>query len=104
MGGMTLLEVRNARLYYATTKGVVKAVDGISFELNEGGETLAVVGESGSGKTTLGKLLTRVWERNVSVVDGEIYLEGKEILHIPEEEFRREIRWRKIAMVPPRHQ
>ncbi len=97
--GMALLEVRNARLYYATTKGVVKAVDGISFELYEG-ETLAVVGESGSGKTTLGKLLTRVWERNVSVADGEIYLEGKEILHITEEEFRREIRWRKIAMVP----
>lgn len=93
---MALLEVKNARLYYTTTKGVVKAVDDVSFELDEG-ETLAVVGESGSGKSTLAKLLVRVWERNVSLVDGEIYLDGKEVLHIPEEEFRREIRWKKIA-------
>ena len=97
--GMALLEVRNARLYYATTKGIVKAVDNVSFELNEG-ETLAVVGESGSGKSTLAKLLVRVWERNVTLVDGEVYLDGREVLHISEEEFRREVRWRKIAMVP----
>jgi len=96
---MALLEVKNARLYYTTTKGIVKAVDSVSFELNEG-ETLAVVGESGSGKSTLAKLLVRVWERNVSLVDGEIYLEGREVLHIPESEFRREVRWKKIAMVP----
>ncbi len=96
---MALLEVKNARLYYATTKGIVKAIDDVSFELNEG-ETLAVVGESGSGKSTLAKLLVRVWERNVSLVDGEVYLDGKEVLHISEEEFRREIRWKKIAMVP----
>ncbi len=96
---MVLLDVRNVKLYYTTTKGIVKAVDNISFELDEG-ETLAIVGESGSGKSTLAKLLVRVWERNVSLVDGEIYLEGKEILHMPEEEFRREIRWKRIAMVP----
>jgi len=96
---MALLEVKNARLYYTTTKGIVKAVDNVSFELNEG-ETLAVVGESGCGKSTLAKLLVRVWERNVSLVDGEVYLEGKEVLHIPEGEFRREVRWKKIAMVP----
>lgn len=99
MTAMALLEVKNVRLYYTTTKGIVKAVDSVSFELNEG-ETLAVVGESGSGKSTLAKLLVRVWERNVSLVDGEIYLEGKEVLHIPESEFRREVRWKKIAMVP----
>ncbi len=102
MINMALLEVRHARLYYTTTKGIVKAVDDVSFELSEG-ETLAVVGESGSGKSTLAKLLIRVWERNVSLVDGEVYLDGKEILHIPEEEFRREIRWRKIAWCP-KHQ
>ncbi|MGC8605951.1 MAG: ABC transporter ATP-binding protein [Vulcanisaeta sp.] len=96
---MVLLEVKRAKLYYMTTKGVVKAVDDVSFELGEG-ETLAIVGESGSGKSTLAKLLVRVWERNVSLVEGEVYLDGKEILHISEEEFRKEVRWRKIAMVP----
>ncbi|WP_069808398.1 ABC transporter ATP-binding protein [Vulcanisaeta thermophila] len=96
---MALLEVKNARLYYATTKGIVRAVDDVSFELGEG-ETLAVVGESGSGKSTLAKLLVRVWERNVKLVDGQVILEGRDILSMPEEEFRREVRWRKIAMVP----
>ncbi len=99
MIAMALLEVHNAKLYYLTTKGIVKAVDDVSFELNEG-ETLAIVGESGSGKSTLAKLLVRVWERNVTLVDGEVILDGKEVLHISEEEFRREIRWKKIAMVP----
>jgi peptide/nickel transport system ATP-binding protein len=96
---MPLLEVRNARLYYQTTRGVLKALDGVSFELEEG-ETLAIVGETGSGKSTLAKLLTRVWERNVALVDGEVYLEGVEILHMPEHQFRREVRWWKIGMVP----
>lgn len=96
---MVLLDVRNLRLYYQTTKGILKALDGVSFELEEG-ETLAVVGETGSGKSTLAKAITRVWERNVSLVDGEIYFEGEEVLHMPEDRFRREIRWRKIAMVP----
>ncbi|MEL9990331.1 MAG: ABC transporter ATP-binding protein [Thermoproteus sp.] len=96
---MALLEVRNVRLYYQTTKGILKALDGVSFDLNEG-ETLAVVGETGSGKSTLAKVITRVWERNVSLVDGEVYLEGEEILHMPEDRFRREVRWRKVAMVP----
>jgi len=81
---MVLLDVRNLRLYYQTTKGILKALDGVSFELEEG-ETLAVVGETGSGKSTLAKAITRVWERNVSLVDGEIYFEGEEVLHMPEE-------------------
>jgi len=96
---MVLLDVRNLRLYYQTTKGILKALDGVSFELEEG-ETLAVVGETGSGKSTLAKAITRVWERNVSLVDGEVYFEGEEVLHMPEDRFRREIRWRRIAMVP----
>lgn len=96
---MPLLEVKNARLYYQTTKGILRALDGVSFELGEG-ETLAIVGETGSGKSTLAKLITRVWERNVALVDGEVYLENEEILHMPEERFRKEIRWRKVAMVP----
>ncbi|GGP21223.1 dipeptide/oligopeptide/nickel ABC transporter ATP-binding protein [Thermocladium modestius] len=96
---MALLEVDNLRLYYSTSKGVVKAVDGVSFDLEEG-ETLALVGESGCGKSTIAKALIRLWERNVSSVDGEIRFEGRDVLHISDEEFRTQYRWKKIAWVP----
>jgi len=97
--GMPLLEVDNLKLYYSTSKGVVKAVDGVSFDLDEG-ETLALVGESGCGKSTIAKALIRLWERNVSMVSGEVRFEGRDVLHIDAEEFRTQYRWKKIAWVP----
>ncbi|MCI4409498.1 MAG: ATP-binding cassette domain-containing protein, partial [Thermofilum sp.] len=48
----TVLSVKNLRLYFTTRKGIVKAVDNISFDLKKG-ETLAIVGESGCGKSSL---------------------------------------------------
>jgi len=96
---MPILEVKNARLYYSTSRGLLRALDDVSLVLGKG-EALAIVGESGSGKSTLAKLLVRVWERNVALVDGEVYIDGREVLHLDEEVFRREIRWRRISMVP----
>ena len=95
----TLLEVKNLKLYFRTSKGPVQAVDDVSFKLNRG-KTLAVVGESGCGKTSLAKAVLRLLPRNIMVYSGEIILDGEDIMQYNEEQFRRDIRWKKIAMVP----
>lgn len=93
-----LLRVENLRLHFRTTQGVVQAVDGISFELDKG-KAVAVLGESGCGKTSLARALLRLLPRNVETYDGRVWIEGREIMGLGEEEFRREIRWVKISMV-----
>ena len=69
-----LLEAQNIKKYFPVSKGMVHAVDGISFQLREG-ETLGVVGESGCGKTTLGRVLLRLYD----VTEGSILYKGKDI-------------------------
>ena len=95
---MALLEVRDLFLYYRTSRGPVKAVDAVGWELGEG-ETLALVGESGCGKTSTASAILRVLPRNVHKLEGNVILDGKNILEYSNEEFRREVRWRRIAMV-----
>ncbi len=93
-----LLSVSNLRLYYRTTKGVVKAVDDVSFNINRG-ETLAIVGESGCGKSSLSKAIIRLLPRNVHTYEGKVLLNGTDLMSMDEETFRKEVRWRKISMV-----
>ncbi|MDP2661049.1 MAG: ABC transporter ATP-binding protein [Dehalococcoidia bacterium] len=93
-----LLEVRDLRTYFDTYDGVVKAVDGVSYHLDEG-ETLGIVGESGSGKSvgslTVMGLLPSPPAR---VVSGEVFFEGRDLLKLNKEEMRR-IRGKSISMV-----
>ncbi len=93
-----ILEVKNLKLYYETRKGIVKAVDNVSFTLKRG-ETLAIVGESGCGKSSMAKAIIRLLPRNVHTYSGEVFLDGQDIMKYDEGTFRREIRWRKISMV-----
>lgn len=95
-----LLEVRNLYLHYADRLGAVRAVDGISFSVAAKGEALGIVGESGSGKSSLALALMRLLPTNVARSAGAIYFEGEELTALPDLQFRREIRWRKIALVP----
>ena len=95
---MERLRVKNLKLYYETTKGTVRGLDDVSFDLKPG-ETLGVVGESGCGKTTLGTALMKMPTPPGRIVGGQVFLDGKEILILSEADFRREIRWEKIAMV-----
>ena len=93
-----ILTVKNLKLYYETRKGIVKAVDNISFSLKKG-ETLAVVGESGCGKSSMAKAIIRLVPRNVHTYGGKILLDGHNIMEYDEGTFRREIRWSKISMI-----
>ncbi len=94
-----LLEVRDLRMYYEIEgKGWVKAVDGVSFTLDKE-ESLGIVGESGCGKSSLATTLIKVLPTNAKIFSGEILLDGVDILKMPENRLRREIRWQKIAMV-----
>jgi peptide/nickel transport system ATP-binding protein len=98
-----LLELRNVKMYYGTSRGTVKAVDGISFKLNKG-EAMALVGESGSGKSSLAFTIIRLLPRNVAEAGGEILFYDEELgvvdlSKMNEDEIRRKIRWKKISMV-----
>jgi peptide/nickel transport system ATP-binding protein len=96
--GEVLLKVKDLNLSYRTKKGELKAVNDVSFELKEG-ETLAIVGESGCGKSSLGRGLIRLFPRNINTIKGEILLNGKDILLLNEESFRKEVLWQEISMV-----
>lgn len=94
----TLLEVKNLKTHFFTMEGVVKAVDGVSYELNEG-ETLGLVGESGCGKSVSALSVMRlIPDPPGKIIDGEILLDGEDILKIDMEGMR-QVRGAKIAMV-----
>ncbi len=95
---MAILDVNNLELYYRTTRGPVKAVDDVSFELNSG-ETLAMVGESGCGKTSTASAILRVLPRNVQKYEGEVLLDGADVMAYSNEEFRKNVRWKGISVV-----
>jgi oligopeptide/dipeptide ABC transporter ATP-binding protein len=90
---MSFLEVKNLTKYFDVSGGllsrvmtgskILKAVDHISFSVPEG-KTFGLVGESGCGKSTTARLITRL----IPATDGEVYFEGKEILHLPKGEVR----------------
>ena len=95
----TILTVDNLKLYYRTRRGIVKAVNNVSFQL-ERGKTLAVVGESGCGKSSLAYALIRILPRNVHEYSGIIKIDGVDVLKLSEEEFRKNYRMKKISIVP----
>ncbi|HKR00428.1 MAG TPA: ABC transporter ATP-binding protein [Pyrinomonadaceae bacterium] len=98
MNNGNILSVRDLRTYFETEDGTVKAVDGISFDL-ERGETLGIVGESGSGKSVTNLSIIRlIPEPPGKIVSGEILFHGEDIRALPVEELRR-IRGKRIAMI-----
>jgi len=94
-----LLSVENLHLYFRTLKGPVQAVDGVSLTLQRG-RTVVVVGESGCGKTSLGRAILRLLPRNVHTYTGKVWLNGLDVMTLSEEQFRKQVRWIRIALVP----
>ncbi len=93
-----LLEVKDLRTYFDTEDGVVKAVNGVSFEVRSG-ETLGIVGESGSGKSVANLSLMRlIAEPPGKIVSGSIAFRGRDILRLSPREVRA-IRGKQIAMI-----
>lgn len=94
---MPLLEVDNLHTYFDTRRGTVKAVNGVSFSLEEG-RTLGIVGESGSGKSQTAMSILKLFQKNQRIADGAIYFEGKEISTFSKKEML-DIRGNDISMI-----
>ncbi|HET6954345.1 MAG TPA: ABC transporter ATP-binding protein [Acidimicrobiales bacterium] len=92
----TLLSVRNLRAGFTTDDGFVRAVDGVSFDIDRG-DVLAIVGESGSGKSVTAMAILGL-QPTLEVAEGEIIWKGRDLLTLPEDE-RRAVRGKEIAMI-----
>ncbi len=92
-----ILDVRGLRVHYETSRGPVQAVNGVSFTLYEG-ERLGLVGESGSGKSTMALALMRLIRPPGRIVEGEVLLEGDNLVELSEEGIR-QVRLARIALV-----
>jgi len=91
-----LIEVRNLKKYFNTNKGLLHAVDDVSFYINKG-ETLGVVGESGCGKSTTGRVLLRL----LDATEGEVLFEGKDINKLNKKEMREMRKQMQIVFQDP---
>lgn len=82
---MPLLEVKNLRTFFKTKKGIVKAVNDVSYSL-EPGKTIGIVGESGSGKSVSAMSILRLLDSNGYIESGEVLFEGKDLTKVSMEE------------------
>src|ERR1700676_5047272 len=94
---MALLEVHNLRTHFRTPEGINRAVDGVSFHVDEG-ETLAIVGESGCGKSVTAMSLMRLIPEPPGKIAGSVRFQGKDLLQLSEREMRA-IRGDDISMI-----
>ncbi|WHY32068.1 ABC transporter ATP-binding protein [Cytobacillus firmus] len=94
----TVLSVESLSTYFKTDKGIAKAVENVSFTLDEG-EMLGLIGESGCGKTTVAQSILRLIEYPGKVVSGSVFLNGKDLLKASEKELY-SLRWKEISVIP----
>jgi len=94
-----LLHIENLVLHFRTQAGAVQAVDGVSFDLDHH-RAVVILGESGCGKTSLSKAILRLLPRNVEKYSGQVLLEGQDVMMLNEEEFRHNVRWGAMSLVP----
>src|SRR5512136_514962 len=93
----TLLKVEGLKTHFFTEAGIVKAVDGVSFDIRKG-ESLGLVGESGSGKTVSVLSVLRIVPKPGKIVEGRVDFKGENLLDRSEKEMQ-SIRGREIAII-----
>ena len=94
-----LLQIEKLVLHFKTRAGTVQAVDGVDFELDSN-RAVVILGESGCGKSSLAKAILRLLPRNVEKYSGHVNLQGTDVMTFDDEEFRKNVRWVGISMVP----
>src|SRR5688572_16979229 len=94
-----LLKIEDLVLHFKTRGGTVQAVDGVDFELDTN-RAVVILGESGCGKSSLAKAILRLLPRNVEKYSGEVYLQGTDVMRFDDEQFRQNVRWAAISLVP----
>jgi oligopeptide/dipeptide ABC transporter ATP-binding protein len=92
-----LLQVKNLKTHFFTEDGVVKAVDGVDFELRRG-EILGLVGESGCGKSVTSFSIMRLIGQPGKIIEGQVWFDGRDLCKLPEKDMRR-IRGDRISMI-----
>jgi peptide/nickel transport system ATP-binding protein len=92
-----VLSVRDLRVEFVTRRGVLKAIDGVSFDIAKG-EVLGVVGESGAGKSVTGSAVIGLIDPPGRIAGGEVRLNGQRIDNLSPEEMRR-VRGKRIGMI-----
>lgn len=94
---MSLLEIKNLHTYFETRRGLIKAVNDVSFTV-DAGKTLGLVGESGSGKSQTAMSILQLFESNQKIYDGEIIFDGEKISDFKTSQMEH-IRGNKISMI-----
>lgn len=99
MSKENVISIEDLVLHFKTEKGTVRAVDGVNFDLGYN-QAVVVLGESGCGKTSLAKAILRLLPRNVEKYSGKVVLNGVDVMEYSEEEFRKNVRWIEMSLVP----
>jgi len=94
---MPFLEIENLSARYQTSAGFLRALDDVGFSI-EKGESVGIAGESACGKSTLGLSLIRMIPGG-EITSGKVIFQGKSLLHLNEDNFTQDFRWKKISMI-----
>ncbi len=92
-----LLEIKDLHTFFYTDAGVVKAVNGVSFEVNKG-QTIGIVGESGCGKSVMSLSIMRLIQEPGKIVDGQVFFNGQDLVKLSQSEMRK-INGDRISMI-----
>ena len=99
MSEKPLLHIKDLTLYFRASGGVVQAVDKVDLDLGYN-DAIVILGESGCGKTSFARAVLRLLPRNVDTYTGDVHINGTNLMQLSDEEYRRQVRWVRMSMVP----